>query len=441
MRIPDSWRLSFPDASLEAEYRRAYWHHWVPYARVGLVSAAFLGAAFSLLDHLVVGYAIGALSIIRFCILVPTILIGFLLSFFRATSSKYHLVIIVCVIIVGLCIISMIAIIEPPAADYYYAGLIMVLFFNYTLLQLRLTHAIAAGFILVVLYEILAVFVLEIPNDALINNTFFVVSTTYGGVFACYTIERSRRKNFEQFITIENERRKLQEMADRLQDLSCRDEMTGLLNRRRLSDCIRSAAERFQNKGESSALMLIDVDDFKGINDHFGHDVGDDVLVGVAAAIRETLRGRGSAFRYGGDEFLVLLPGMAACEGAVVAGTVRTAIEQHSLLTGLGCQLQITVSIGITEVASPRDTLRAVMEIADAALYSAKKQGKGRIVTKPRSDPRIGRIYSESGACTHASSTKGEDSQADLRLAGSHIQRRENSWHISSSVTVQDPAE
>ena len=173
MRIPDSWRLSFPDASLELEYRRAYWHHWVPYARVGLLSAAFLGAAFSLLDHLVVGYAIGALSLIRFCILVPTILIGFLLSFFQATSSRYHWVIIVCVIIVGLCIISMIAIIEPPAADYYYAGLIMVLFFNYTLLQLRLAHAITSGLILVVSYEVLAVCVLDSPSEAIINNTFF----------------------------------------------------------------------------------------------------------------------------------------------------------------------------------------------------------------------------------------------------------------------------
>ena len=106
MRLPDSWRLTFPDVALESEYRRAYWKLWMPYARVGMVSAAFLGAAFSLLDHLVVGYAVSALSLIRFGVLVPTIVIGFFLSFVPTITSRYHLVIITCVIIVGLFIIS-----------------------------------------------------------------------------------------------------------------------------------------------------------------------------------------------------------------------------------------------------------------------------------------------------------------------------------------------
>lgn len=379
-----------------------------------MVSAALLGAAFSLLDHLVVGYAIKTLSLIRFGVLVPTIVLGFLLSFVRSVSSRYHLVVISCVIIVGLCIISMIAVIDPPAADYYYAGLIMVLFFNYSLLQLRLTHAITAGITLVIAYEILAIFVLEIPREAIINNTFFVVSTTYGGVFACYTIEKSRRKNFEQFNTIVNERRELQDMADQLKDISCRDEMTGLLNRRRLHDAIRSAAERCEQTEESSALMLIDVDDFKDINDHFGHDVGDDVLVGVATAIRKTLRSWGSAFRYGGDEFLVLLPGMTVTDGAVVAARVRTAIQHYARSAERRCPSRITVSTGITEVASAQDTLRSVMKIADAALYRAKEEGKGRIVIQPRSGGGGGKMTAQGRGRSHSLAAEFDDAQALL---------------------------
>jgi len=391
MRLPTAWRLTFPDKSVERAYRNRYWHLWIPYARVGMLSAAALGAAFSLLDHLVVGYAVRTLSLIRFGILVPTIIVGFLLSFVQTCASRYHIVVIVCVVCVGLCIISMIAIINPPAADYYYAGLIMVLFFNYTLLQLRLTHAIASGFTLVVLYEILATCVLESPSDAIINNTFFVVSTTYGGVFACYTIERSRRKNFEQLMIIESERRDLQTMADRLQEISCRDEMTGLFNRRRLKDSFRFAAELCREVGGNSALMLIDVDNFKEINDRFGHDTGDNVLVKVARSIRETIGGQGSAFRYGGDEFLVLLPGVTAVGAGAVACEIRRQIRQSAESPDLDCSPRVSVSIGITEVASSRDTLRTVMKAADAALYRAKASGKDRTVVQPRLDAAIGR--------------------------------------------------
>ena len=391
MRVPTAWRLTFPDKSLERDYRDRYWQLWIPYARVGMLSAAFLGAAFSLLDHLVVGYAVSALSLIRFGILVPTIIVGFLLSFVETCTSRYHIVVIVCVVSVGLCIISMIAMIDPPAADYYYAGLIMVLFFNYTLLQLRLTHAIASGFTLVVLYEILAACVLESPSDAIVNNTFFIVSTTYGGIFACYTIERSRRKNFEQFMIIENERRDLQTMADQLQEMSCRDEMTGLLNRRRLKDSFRCAAELCREAGENSALMLIDVDNFKEINDRFGHDTGDNVLMGVARSIRETIGGQGSAFRYGGDEFLVLLPGATAVGAGAVACEIRKRIRQSAESADCDDSPHVSISIGITEVASARDTLRTVTRAADAALYRAKSSGKGRTVIQPRLDAAIGR--------------------------------------------------
>ena len=386
MQFPPAWRLTFRDHSLELLFRDRYWQQWLPYARVGMLSAAFLGAAFSLLDHLVVGYAIWTLSVIRFGVLVPTIIVGFLLSFVPAFSSKYHLVVIACVVTVGLCIIAMIAMIEPPAADYYYAGLIMVLFFNYTLLQLRLAHAITSGLILVVSYEVLAVCVLDSPSEAIINNTFFLVSTTYGGVFACFTIERSRRKNFEQFMVIESERHKLQDMADRLHEISCRDEMTGLLNRRRLRDSLRIAAEQLQRGGHTSALMLIDVDNFKEINDEFGHDAGDDVLVEIASSILATLDGCGTAFRYGGDEFLVLLPETTAEEAGSVASEIRRRVQQMDASTARNCYPSVSVSIGITEIASTRDTLRTVMTCADAALYKAKKSGKGRTVIQPRWD-------------------------------------------------------
>jgi len=122
--------------------------------------------------------------------------------------------------------------------------------------------------------------------------------------------------------------------------------------------------------------MLIDVDEFKQINDQFGHDVGDQVLKQVAESIRSNVGKGDAAFRYGGDEFLVLLPGRTAVGSAAVATRIAASFREWTGAAVTTAGRSIGVSIGVTEVVSPLDTLRQVMGLADAAMYEAKRRGR-----------------------------------------------------------------
>jgi diguanylate cyclase (GGDEF)-like protein len=270
----------------------------------------------------------------------------------------------------GGCIIAMTAVLDSPVADSYYVGLILVLFCSYIFAQLRFFQAVFSSLLLLAAYELVLVLGRPASLDIVINNSAFVASTIYIGMFTCYKLEQHRRNEYRYTRTIEEQ--------------SSHDALTGLLNRRQLAAAFDAALARFVTFGESCAVLLIDVDDFKPINDRFGHDVGDDVLAAVASRIRAALRIGDGAFRYGGDEFVVLLPGVTAVHSTITAARIRRSIAHWDDGGSDPDRPSVSVSIGVTEIASRLDTLRTVMRLADEALYAAKGHGKGRVVIRPR---------------------------------------------------------
>jgi len=381
------WPLTFQNNRLEADFRRSYWVGGLPYARIAMLSAAVLGAAFGVLDRLVAGYALQQLSAIRFGFMVPVILIGLGLSFVPFFQLRYHIVIMITTVCVGGSIIAMIAIIQPPASDYYYAGLIMVLFFTYTFLQLRFLHAVIAAIILFSGYELVAILSLSGPPEAILNNTFFLVATNYGGMFACYSIERIRRKNFWQIHVIREERHELSITKKQLERISARDELTGLFNRRQLTRSFSELMMEFSLGSKPVAVMLIDLDNFKKVNDVCGHVTGDEVLKKVAAVLLDCSAATDLVFRYGGDEFVILQPGESALSGTTTARRITAGFKRWAETSIVARSTQLGVSIGLTEFLSSADTLESLMKHADTSLYRAKHMGKGCIVAIPRHQP------------------------------------------------------
>lgn len=154
------------------------------------------------------------------------------------------------------------------------------------------------------------------------------------------------------------------------------DALTGVLNRRALLQTqARLAAQQ-----RAMAMLMIDVDHFKQVNDRFGHLVGDRVLVEVAGLLQATLRHPDSVGRYGGEEFVVLLPGVEGEGANVVAERLRSTIAEHdwpALATGLS----VTVSVGCT-LAAAGESFEAAFQRADAALYRAKREGRNRVVSQ-----------------------------------------------------------
>ncbi len=165
-------------------------------------------------------------------------------------------------------------------------------------------------------------------------------------------------------------------LEDELRSQSVTDGLTGLYNRRHLDAALAAEFSRVQRYGPPLAVLMQDVDHFKRFNDEHGHDMGDRVLRAVAAALKQALRGQDIACRYGGEEFLAILPS-TDCDGAmVVAERVRSAVEAMEV-----DGLKVTVSIGVAgipELAVP--SAEALVEAADAALYQAKKAGRNRVL-------------------------------------------------------------
>ena len=173
-------------------------------------------------------------------------------------------------------------------------------------------------------------------------------------------------------------------MADnaRLERLAHTDPLTQLLNRRALTDRLQQEMERAMRYDATLALLMVDLDHFKAVNDTHGHLVGDDVLRDVARLLRETIRTTDIAARYGGEEFLVLLPETDDGGAEAFAERIRVAVEAHPFEGGSGAVLRLTASLGVAVFPAPRVvTAEDLLVRADAALYRAKADGRNRVCT------------------------------------------------------------
>jgi diguanylate cyclase (GGDEF)-like protein len=164
---------------------------------------------------------------------------------------------------------------------------------------------------------------------------------------------------------------------DKLEELATTDALTGMKNRRKFDDAIDSEWRRATRHKTPLALLMIDADHFKSYNDTFGHQAGDQMLVGIAICISDSVRRAGDCTaRYGGEEFAVLLPGLSSMEALVVAETIRLKVEQWS-----DGATVTTVSIGVASL-TPALTMESsiLVQAADKALYAAKANGRNQSV-------------------------------------------------------------
>lgn len=180
--------------------------------------------------------------------------------------------------------------------------------------------------------------------------------------------------------------RDLQGLHDKVEQEAITDELTGLANRRAFAERFGKELSRSRRFGHDLSLLLLDLDDFKKINDTYGHSCGDAVLKHVAAQVRAESRVSDEPARYGGEEFVVALPETPPAGAAHQAERLRKRIAETPCETEAG-EMRVTASIGIAG-ASEHDFNAAVLfEAADAALYSAKRAGKNRVVQAPSREP------------------------------------------------------
>lgn len=178
-------------------------------------------------------------------------------------------------------------------------------------------------------------------------------------------------------------------LHDRLHREATTDELTGLANHRRFQEILHDEAARGRRLLDPVALVMLDVDHFKAVNDLHGHQQGDAVLRAVAQAIAEATRGTDKAARYGGEEFAVVLPGTDAVGPLTAAETMRHAVEALRVPLEDGSALRVTVSAGVSASAPGLEDPVQLVAAADGALYEAKRAGRNRTVVGRRPSSRF----------------------------------------------------
>jgi len=164
----------------------------------------------------------------------------------------------------------------------------------------------------------------------------------------------------------------------RLRKLAITDGLTNIWNRRHFIHLTGRELERTRRYGGQLAIAIIDLDDFKSINDTYGHDVGDEVLKKVAEIVRMTLRKVDIFARYAGDEFVIALPETGLSQARKVAERLCQNIAEISLNSS-GSPQHLTMSIGLTVAGPDSPDLMKLLKQADEALYQAKRKGKNRV--------------------------------------------------------------
>jgi two-component system cell cycle response regulator len=175
--------------------------------------------------------------------------------------------------------------------------------------------------------------------------------------------------------------------ADRLRDnvqlsleMAITDQLTGLHNRHYLEQHLGTLVDQATKRSRPLSLLIIDIDHFKAINDTYGHLAGDEVLVGFANRIRSAVRGIDLASRFGGEEFVVVMPDSNEDVAYRVGERLRGLISAQPFSIGEGHEpISVTASIGVGSIEGPEDSPTDLLARADAALYQAKRNGRNRV--------------------------------------------------------------
>ncbi|MBF9014225.1 MULTISPECIES: GGDEF domain-containing protein [unclassified Oceanispirochaeta] len=192
----------------------------------------------------------------------------------------------------------------------------------------------------------------------------------YGLSWVLYlSISTVRIENFLNRITMEKQ-------YEMLETESVTDPLTGLYNRRYLKEEIQKELSRSERSGIRFCILMIDIDHFKKINDNYGHITGDDVLKELSTILRNSVRISDKVFRYGGEEFIVLLPETVAIDAKILGERIREKIENFSFS---GVRKKVTISAGIAQT-SVDCTQELLIQKADKRLYMAKEGGRNAVV-------------------------------------------------------------
>lgn len=167
---------------------------------------------------------------------------------------------------------------------------------------------------------------------------------------------------------------------EKMRMLSLTDEVTGLFNQRKLIEDLELYTGRFQHDNIGFSLLFVDIDYFKNVNDQYGHVVGSQLLVDMAAILKKQLRSSDLVYRYGGDEFIVLLPRSSVEETKKIALRISESVKSADFtIQETGEKYKLSLSIGVAQFPQDATSVKGIIDFADKMMYMSKKSGRGKV--------------------------------------------------------------
>ena len=357
--LPNNNFFNFKDKNLSIKYRE-----WSKEARREQISVVMLLTATLYIIASQIERFIAPVDVLPFMLALHLFIIPLVLLFISYLAYKKKSCVYIAPLVMLAPIfatvgnISIVSQLEYPAtyltADY------LTIFWVFTVSGLRLLHATLSA---VIIFSI-SVFGIYIFSPLEINlfimHIFWMVASFSFGFVGAYLLEKS---NKDTFLTHEE-----------LLIMSTTDCLTGLQNRSKLNELLIEKIERFKRYSSQFAVAIIDIDFFKDVNDTYGHQVGDQVLVEMADVIRKEIRFTDDLIRFGGEEFILIYEEVSLDEAVDIAQNLRLKVESHNF----GVVKKKTISIGLT-LCNEDDNIMSIIKRADEALYKAKGSGRNCI--------------------------------------------------------------
>lgn len=355
----------------DAERERAFALRSLPWlriqSRVAILVGLFLYALYGVLDVWFVPLnQHGVVWAIRLAAMSFALAV-FLFSFHHSFARASHPLLALTGLDAGIGLLAILWMLPVESVVYYYTGLVLVTFWTYMLVGARFIYALAVDFALLAAYNVIFGGLRDFPLPLLANHDFFIVSANLIGGFAGYMLERHRRKLFVQEYELEQERRRQERRA-------LHDWLTGLPNRELLEDRLQQAITLARRDKMTCSGFYVDLDNFKSINDTYGHDAGDQVLMEMARRLNRILREADTVARLGGDEFFALTLGVESRDAAARLG--QKILDAAELPLDAAGGTSLSVSIGICLFPYPDCTPQDIVHRADRAMYVVKHSGK-----------------------------------------------------------------
>ena len=275
---------------------------------------------------------------------------------------------------------------EPVAIAFTLVGVIVTAMFAGVVMRLRFYFALFASVSIVIAGHLFLVFDHAFSVDEKITGAALMTIAICIAMMSNYSLEREERLGYLRVLESEAQRLAISEMNLELERLSTIDKLTGLPNRRAYEERFERLWNEALQQGSSLAVIVIDVDHFKVLNDVRGHIYGDDVLRRVGSLLPQALRSTADfAARYGGEEFVVILPRTDRESGERVAERIRALIEMagsppQPAMPEAECLMWVTASCGVaTCIPKPEGSREELLEAADRAMYYSKSSGRNRV--------------------------------------------------------------